>query len=65
MFTRDPGIMTRDERQTEVSELLAIGYLRRLIARTESRNPLAEAAESEPSCDRTVNTSEETEEVTT
>ena len=65
MSTRDPGVMTRDERQAEVSKLLAIGYLRFLVARKESQNPLADTAESEPSCGRTVNRPEDKpEEVT-
>ena len=61
---QDPSSMTSAERLQEVSRLFALAYLRLLIARRESQNPLAESAESEAPCDRTVNTIEETEEVT-
>ena len=62
--TRDPSSMTTTERLREVSELFATGYLRLLVARRERQIALADTAESEPH-DRTVNRSEETEEVTT
>ena len=63
--TGDPSSMTADERLQEVSRLFALAYQRLLFARRESQNRLAEAAEREPSCDRTVNRSEnEDEEVT-
>ncbi len=55
---QDPSSMTSTERLQEVSRLFALGYLRLLVARRESQNPLADAAESEPSCDRVVNRSE-------
>ena len=63
----DPGTMTRHERQTEVSTILATGYLRLLVARArESRKALAEPAESEAPCDHVVDRSEtQHEEVTT
>ena len=49
--------MTSAERMQEVSRLFALAYLRLLVAREE--NPLAVAAESERSCDRTVSRSED------
>ena len=55
---RDPEIMTRDEREAEVSRLLAIGYLRLLVARKESQNALADTAESEALCDEVVDGTE-------
>ena len=47
---KDPEFMTRHEREAEVSAILSAGYLRLLVIRTQSRNPLAESAESKPSC---------------
>lgn len=55
---KDPSSMTTAERLQEVSRLFATGYVRLLLAREESHNPLAERPESEPSCDHVVNRSE-------
>lgn len=48
--TSDPATMPPAERVAELGVLLGRAYLRLLVARGESRNPLALARESEPSC---------------
>ena len=50
MSSGDPKLMTSEERQAEVSALLARGYLRLLVAGEDSQKALADPAESEPSC---------------
>ena len=52
---RDPSNMTLAERLREVSHLFAQAYVRLLFAREETHNHLAQPAESEAPCDRTVN----------
>ena len=47
----DPGCMTSEERLLELGALLATGVRRMLLS---SKKVLAESAQSERSCDRTV-----------
>ncbi len=60
---RDPSDMTAAERLRELSDLFALGYLRLVVARRESRNPIAAAPESEPLCDPVTGSEDKLKEV--
>ena len=58
--SRDPAEMTPAERSREIAGLVARGYLRVLISRTESRNQIDISPAIEPPCPRLVNRTEST-----
>lgn len=54
LSARDPAALTPEERRLEVAGLLAVAYLRILLARKESRNGLDQRPALEAPCARTV-----------